>query len=153
MATGSRSQRSCPDDDWKELLTRCEPRRWNRDGLAFSADDEKSKKTLTHRSLAATRCLREATQGRCESVLAGSTPGPVMRRQGESAMSADRSIIHRCGDGRVVSADHETPGQERSSSCRTRSNQRRLISRCREGGWRQPKEPHRQGNAHTRMCG
>ena len=129
------------------VLSRCEPRRWNRDELAFSADDERAPKDPHTQGPCSDRCLRDATQGRCESVLARSTPGPVMRRQGESAMSADRSIILRCGNGRVVSADQETPGQERSSSCPTRSNRRRLISRCREG-WRQRTEPHREG-----MCG
>ena len=113
--------------------------------LAFSADDKRVQKTLTHRGLAAMGAC-----GMQHKVLARLTPGRVMRRQGESAMSAIRSIIHRCGNVRVVSVDHETPGQERSSSCRTRSDPRCVIWRCRKGGWRQPKRtssarecPHR----------
>ena len=68
---------------------------------------------------------------------ARSNTGACHEKKTESAMSADRSIINRCGNGRVVSTDHETPGQERSSSCwRTRSNRRRYVSSCRKGGWR-----------------
>ena len=98
------------------------------------------------------RCLRKATQGRCESVLARLTPGPVMRRQGESAISADRSTTHRCGNSRVVSADHESPGRERSSSCQTQTNRRRVISSCRKGGWRQPKKNLIGMGIPTRAC-
>ena len=144
MATGSRSQ-GVPDETLTSTVeSKC---------VGTECRRQKSPKDPYTQGPCSDRCLREATQVRCESVLAGPTPGPVMRRQGKSAMSADRSIIHRRGNGRVVSADHATLGQERSSSCQTQSNRTRLTSSCRKGGWRQPREPHRQGNAHTGMCG
>ena len=101
---------------------------------------KESKKTLTHRGLAATGACKINT-GACHEKTGENPPCPPTGRS-----STDAEMAEWC----PLTTRHLV--KERSSSCRTQSNRRRLISRCQEGGWRHPKEPHRHGNAHTDMC-
>ena len=74
---------------------------------------KESKKTLTHRGLAATGACGRQQKGAVSRCLQDQHRG--LYRENPPCPPASRSL--RCGNGRVVSADDETPGQEKSSSC------------------------------------